>query len=219
MLVKMEQVIDLYQKLNEIHPKVHSGLVAALSGPFVPPGRYFAGTGVLGKNYSGMATDITDYLTRRGVEVSDDFRDNLFFSFLAKHEEPQKAKPVKLALLDIEYGRIWADKIPDELFQAFNEANNQDRDMAGWIVVYFLPGIWMGKSSKYMGNRLTKTKLLAWRTPQIVGKIMEMGIGKLNKYQKPLKKKLPRRSDIEAIAGYLANPHRDQLIFDLVQNA
>ena len=214
MLVKMEQATDLYQKLNEIHPNVHSGLVAALSGPFVPPSRYFAGMGVLGKNYSGMATDIADYLTRRGVEVSDDFRDNLFFSFLAKHEEPQKAKPVKKALLDIEYGRIWADKIPDELFQAFNE-----HELARWIAAYFLPGIWMGKNSSYVGNKFTKTKLLAWRTPELVGRTLGLGVKKLNKYETRLKKTLPHRADIEMIDKYLVNPRRDQLVFDLAQNA
>lgn len=203
----MEDARNLYQKLSILHREVHGGLVTALSSPVVSPQAYFMGKGILQKNYRGLADDIAGYLRDKGMDISDEFKDKLFFSFLSRNR-----RPARQALLDIEYGRIWADKFPDEVFQAFN-----DERLAAWIITYLLPGIWLGKNAGYVGNQLTKKRLEAWRTPELIGWLMQKGISKLNKYEGVLGKKLPHRKDIGDIADYLVNPNRDQLELELTQ--
>ena len=77
----IEKARESYQKFEAIHNQVHSGLADALSKPFVKPKVYFKGTGIIRMSYAELATDISDYLASRGVNVGDDFREKLFYSF------------------------------------------------------------------------------------------------------------------------------------------
>ena len=201
---KIEEAREFYRKFEAIHNQVHSGLVGALSKPFVKPEIYFGKTGIIGMSYTQLATDISDYLVSRGVDTGSGFRNKLFYSF-----RPSKkgSKPARQALMDVEFGRIWGDSVPDLVFGQFNDA---------WMATYSLTGIGAGHFGGYdTGYRLTKRNLMAWSTPHIIAWTMKRGIARLNQYEKQLDKALPHRKDIETIVEYASNPNRDQLVLNL----
>jgi len=194
-----EEYRQFYQNFESIHNETHGGLVAALSVPLVRPKLHFNGTGLFYKNYSQLTTDITDYFISKGMDLDPKFKEDLFFSF---RENPKGGKPVKKALLEIEYGRIWGQQVPEKIFETFDD---------GWDAVYFHAGMWLGKNVNYF---YTEKKLKAWKVSHTVAKTMDMGIRVLNKHEKLLKKKLPRRKKIQAKVDYVLDPHRDQIELD-----
>lgn len=202
---KIEKAREFYRKFEAIHNQAYSGLVRALSKPFVEPEVYFERTGIIRMSYSKLVTDLTYYLASRGANLGDDFRDKLFYSF---RPSEKGGRPVRHALTDMEFGRIWGDPAPDIVFRQFDDI---------WMACYLLAGMGASHFGDYKtGYRLTKSELRAWDTPHIIAWTINRGIKRLNHCEKQLGKTLPHREDIEAIVEYTLNPERDQLNLNLV---
>ncbi|MBR9690925.1 hypothetical protein GOV08_04545 [Candidatus Woesearchaeota archaeon] len=152
------------------------------------------------KSRDELVPYITEYISRSGVEVETDFQKKLYFTFNPKKEKGVDGKKAgKNVLYTIIDGLKYADNIPSEIFEDLNQ----------WEAVYFLAGLNHSRTSDFIGDRYTKTKLNAWSTQEIIARTILKGVDKLNKIQDRIGKTLPHRADIEKAANYVVNPQMD----------
>lgn len=173
----------LYERLNQIPHNIKPQVVGALLIPDIAPKYYFYCERIFQKNRDELSSLIAHYLRERGAtDIDSRFINNLYYSFT-----PTKGhKPTKKPLLNIIYGRIGGDHMPDEIFEHLN----------GWEALYLLAGIWSGRSSGFWGDRFTREHLEAWPIRKIIARTIIDGVEKLQQYERVLGKKLPRKEEV-----------------------
>ena len=193
---------EVYDRFNLIHSATHPQLVLALLLPDVRPKEFFGGISLAISEYPTLVSALNGYFRERGVPESDDFVNKLYWSF-----KPVREYPLREPLLEIMYGRIGGDEVPDKIFQNFSDE---------WEAAYFLAGIRLSRVSEFKGHHFSKKNLTAWRVPEIVARTMDLGISRLRKYEEELGKQLPHKKEVGQVVSYILNPHRDQLELEAI---
>ncbi len=190
-------MLTLVERLNQLDNISYSGLnkymdvkkrlVDALLIPNVQenaPSRYFGGFGLLKINgersfeyRDRLCGNIASYLNIKGVDLGIDFPKKLYLSF-----KPRTGyQSSNLPLLYILNGRIGGDNVPNEIYEKLDD----------WESMYFLAGIWHGRTCGYTGFKHTAPHLNAWPISKIVANTIELGIKELKRFEETLGKKLP----------------------------
>jgi len=194
----MENIHDnLSDRLNQIPRELKDTLVETLLGDYQHPGFYFKDDRLYKKSRDILSFEISEYLNGRGVDIGKDFPNKLYLSFTAKKGE--KSMSNRAPLFRIIDGQVIGDKVDDDIFFQLN----------GWEAIYFLVGLYHCRTSGFVGDRYTKTRLNAWSVPEIVAYTIEQGIKKLQKYEKNLIKKLPHKDQILEACRYVRRPQMD----------
>lgn len=186
---------ECYARFSLLGTNVRERLIGGLTQPFVRPTEYFREEGLFANGYYyALATSLARYLGRRGVPLDGEFGAKLQHSF---RENSRGGTLCRDALLQMTYGRIWGDHVPDEIFRNFDE---------GWDALYFLAGIWLSKNSPAYAWQIDDRELRKWPIHRIVGEYMQLGVHRLNKYMEEIGKNLPHKDFVQEKAAYLISP-------------
>ena len=175
----------LYRRLERLETReIKLSLEAILPIGQINPLEYLGGERYYQKKREELSYLVSSYLASKGTKVGTGFANELYHAFTPKRGHSQKGstKP----FLTILYGRVLADKLPNEIFREFY-------DIEG---VYFLAGLWSGNSSRFVGDRFTKINVPGRNVKKTIAWTIEKGIKKLKKYEKTTGKELPENDEI-----------------------